>query len=246
VHCFCCPPSLARTLAQLHTYAYGISEDAVWVHLYGSSRLDAPLPESGAIKLTQTTDYPWDGKITIRIEQAPEKEMGLRLRIPNWAETATVTCNGEPAAGTFSPGSYGEIRRRWSSGDSVELNLPMPVVMQESHPLVEENSNQVAVMRGPLVYCLESMDLPEGVALEDVGVVRDAPWKVRHEAELLNGVTLLETEGAALPRATDADALYGRLPAGQPTSIPLRLIPYYAWSNRGQSQMTVWLPVLWR
>jgi DUF1680 family protein len=118
--------------------------------------------------------------------------------------------------------------------------------MQESHPLVEENSNQVAVMRGPLVYCLESMDLPEGVALEDVGVVRDAPWKVRHEAELLNGVTLLETEGAALPRATDADALYGRLPAGQPTSIPLRLIPYYAWSNRGQSQMTVWLPVLWR
>ena len=246
VHCFCCPPSLARTLAELHTYAYGVSENAVWLHLYGSSRLDTQLPDGEPVKLTQTTDYPWDGRISIRIEKAPEKEMALRLRIPGWAETAAVTCNGKPVAGTFSPGSYGEIRRRWSSGDSVEVNLPMPVVMQESHPLVEENRNQVAVMRGPLVYCLESTDLPKGVAIEDVRIVRDCQWEVRHEAALLNGVTVLETEGEALPRSTDANALYSRLPADKSAAIPLRLIPYYAWSNRGQSQMTVWLPVTWR
>ena len=246
VHCFCCPPNLARTLAQLHTYAYGVSENAVWVHLYGSSRLDTQLPDGGAIELTQTTDYPWDGRVTIRMEKAPEKETALRLRIPSWTETAAVTCNGKPVAGTFSPGSYGEIRRQWSSGDTVELNLPMPVVMQESHPLVEENRNHVAVMRGPLVYCLESTDLPKGVAIEDVRIVRDCQWKVNHEAGLLNGVTVLETEGEAIPRPTDVSALYCRLPAGKPAAIPLRLIPCYAWSNRGPSQMTVWLPVLWK
>jgi len=246
VHCFCCPPNLARTLAQLHTYAYGVSENAVWVHLYGSSRLETKLPDGGAIELTQTTDYPWDGRISIRIEKAPEKEMALRMRIPGWTETAAVTCNSKPVAGTFNPGSYGEIRRCWSSGDTVELNLPMPVVMQESHPLVEENRNHVAVMRGPLVYCLESTDLPEGIAIEDVRIVRDCHWEVRHEAGLLNGITVLETESERLPRAPDVSALYGRLPAGRPVAMSLRLIPCYAWSNRGQSQMTVWLPVTWK
>ncbi|MCH5375843.1 MAG: hypothetical protein JJ992_17875 [Planctomycetes bacterium] len=106
--------------------------------------------------------------------------------------------------------------------------------------------NQVAVMRGPRVYCLESLNLPKGVAIENVGVVRDAQWKVPHEVGLLNGVTVFETEGEALPWPTDVSALYCRLPAGKPVSIPLRLIPYYAWSNRGQSQMTAWLPFIWK
>ena len=243
VHCFCCPPNLARTIAQLQTYAYGVSENAAWIHLYGSSQLSTHLPGGEAVNLTQTTDYPWDGRITIRVEKAPEQEMALRFRIPGWAESVAVTCNGKPVAGTFRPGTYGEIRRRWSSGDIVEINLPMPVAMEESHPLVEENRNQVAVMRGPLVFCLESMDLPKDVALEDVRIPREAEWKARHEARLLTGVTVLETQGEALPQATDAGALYRRLPSGNPVSVPLRLIPYYAWANRGQSQMSVWLPV---
>ncbi len=246
VRCFCCPPSLARTLAQLHTYAYAVSENSIWLHLYGSSRLDTQLPDGGAIALTQTTDYPWDGRITVRIEKAPEQQMALRLRIPGWAETASVTCNGELAAGTFHPGTYGEIRRRWSAGDIVELHLPMPVVLEQSHPLVEENRNHLAVVRGPLVYCLESLDLPEGVAVDDVRLVRDGQWNVRREAGLLSGVTVLETEGLAYPRPKDDTALYARLPVGAPTAIPLRLIPYYAWSNRGPSQMTVWLPFTWK
>ena len=244
LNCFCCPPSLARTIAQLHTYAYGLSPDAVWIHLYGGGRLDTQLPGGVPIKLSQQTDYPWDGKITIRLEQVPATETALLLRIPAWVSAPTVKVNGEKVTQAIQPGSYCELRRRWSAGDMVELDLPMQVVLMESHPLVEENRNHVAVMRGPLVYCLENKDLPKGVAIENVRIERDAKWKVRHEANLLHGVTVLETQAKVVPQAKDADALYRRMPVANADPISLRLIPYYAWSNRGVSEMTVWLPSL--
>ena len=243
VHCFCCPPSLARTIAQLHTYAYGLSADGVWIHLYGSGRLDAKLPDGAPVSLSQQTDFPWDGRITIRLEKMPQGETALRLRIPSWVSAPTVKINGQPATETVQPGSYCELRRRWSAGDTVELDLPMPVVLLESHPLVEENRNHVAVMRGPLVYCLEDKDLPPGVAIENVRIDLKAKWKVRHDANLLHAVTVLESQGTVVSPASEGGTLYRRLSVGSPEAISLRLIPYYAWSNRGESQMSVWLPV---
>jgi len=99
-------------------------------------------------------------------------------------------------------------------------------------------------MRGPLVYCLEDKDLPPDVAVESVRIDRDAKWAARHETHLLRGVTVLETHARVVAQAKDATALYPRLPALKPGTILLRLIPYYAWCNRGVSQMTVWLPVM--
>ena len=129
--------------------------------------------------------------MTITIGQTSEKEMNLRLRIPGWASQATVKINGQTAGVETRPGAYCDLRRRWASGDRVELALPMPVVLLESHPLVEENRNQVAVMRGPLVYCLEAADLPAGTVIENVRLPREAKWKVRHEPALLHGITVL-------------------------------------------------------
>jgi len=244
VHCFCCPPNLARTIAQLHTYAYGLSADTVWIHLYGAGRLDTQLPGGDAIQLTQTTDYPWDGKIRIRIEKAPAKEMALRLRIPGWVEQPVLKINGQVSGEKLQPASYAEIRRGWKAGDVVEMLLPMPVVLMESNPLVEETRNQVAVMRGPLVYCLENRDLPEGVAIENVRIDPAAKWEVRHEAKLLQGVTVLESQARVVSQTKAPTALYRRVPTVKADSILLRLIPYYAWCNRGASEMTVWLPAL--
>lgn len=243
LRCFCCPPSLARTIAQLHTFAYGVSAGTVWIHLYGTSQLDTQLPGGGTIQLTQTTDYPWDGRIDIRIEKSPEREMALRLRIPGWVEQPVLKMNGQVSREKLQPGSYSEIRRDWKAGDVVELQLPMPVVLVEANPLVEENRNQVAVMRGPLVYCLEDKDLPKGVAIERVRIERDAKWDARHEAKLLHGVTALETQARIVPPANDTASLYRRMPAAKADSIALRLIPYYAWSNRGPGEMAVWLPL---
>lgn len=242
VHCFCCPPSLARTLAQLHSYAYGLSADAVWVHLFGGSRLETRLSGGEPVTLSQETGYPWDGRILIRWEQAPAQETGLRLRVPAWVTKPALRINGVAQPAELVPGTYTEVRRRWTAGDTVELDLPMEVRLTEAHPLVEEDRGRVAVMRGPLVYCLEEKDLPERVKPSEVMLERSAAWSVRFDPALLQGVTVLETKGKRLPQAAST-ALYRPLPAGGAEPVALRLIPYYAWCNRGASEMTVWLPV---
>src|SRR5262249_13550828 len=154
INCYCCPPNVARTVAEASTYAYGRSDRGVWVHLYGSSTLDTALPDGRCIKLKQETDYPWDGRVKLTVESAPAGEASLFLRIAGWADGATLAINGKPAAA--AAGRYSEVRRTWATGDVVELTLPMRPRLVEANPLVEEARNQVAVLRGPLVYCLES------------------------------------------------------------------------------------------
>ncbi len=243
VHCFCCPPNVARTLAELSGWAYGVGRDAVWVHLYGGSVLDSRLPGGGEIRLIQETRYPWEGRVTIKVEKAPAKELALMLRIPGWAKGAAIQINGQTAGIDIQPLSYVALRRRWAAGDVVQLDLPMEPVLVEAHPLVEETRNHAAVMRGPVVYCLESVDLPVGTKLDDVRLPRQPSWRVRHDAGLLRGVTLLEMEGVALSSSPPPTSLYRPLPASSMTRVPLRLIPYYAWANRGPSEMTVWIPL---
>ncbi|MFW6163472.1 MAG: glycoside hydrolase family 127 protein, partial [Planctomycetota bacterium] len=238
--CYCCPPSVARTVAKLGAWAYSRADDGLWVHLYGGNTLATKLPDGSPLKLTQTTDYPWDGKISIVIEETQGGEFALRLRIPGWADGATVRLNGEPVDEEARPGSYATLRREWRAGDRVELSLPMGVQLMAAHPLVEACRGKVAVMRGPVVYCLESPDLPEGVRLAQIAVPGDIALTPRHEPELLGGVTVLE--GEAVVRAI-GDALYREATPARRRTARIRLIPYYAWANRGQSEMAVWLPL---
>jgi DUF1680 family protein len=239
----------------------------VWVNLYGGSKLDVLLA-GGTIRLTQTTDYPWSGRVRIKIDACPSTPFSLMLRVPGWCEGAAVTINDERQADIPDGGAYAELNRIWEAGDIVELDLPMPVRLIESHPNVVDNRNRVAVMRGPLVYCLElplrdggqkrwrdGVYFPENIALTP-----------RMDRSLLGGIVTLE--GNALttvekerfvrdvvaksePLRDDRDwgtILYrpfrGRelpKPAGQ--GVPVVLIPYYAWANRGVAYMQVWTPL---
>ncbi|MDE3067251.1 MAG: glycoside hydrolase family 127 protein [Verrucomicrobiota bacterium] len=148
-----------------------------------------------------------------------------------------------PADGAPRPGSYFEIRRKWQPGDFVDLHLPMPAQLVEANPLVEEDLNQVAVRRGPVIYCLESPDLPGGVKMSGVFIPADIHWIARYDRRLLGGIVLLE--GAALARPTEdwRDRLYRPLRLQDLKPISLRLIPYCVWGNRGPSEMSVWLPL---
>jgi hypothetical protein len=240
--CYCCPPSVARSLARLHTWAYGFSDDGLWVNLYGGSTLDQPLPHGGHWKVTQTTDYPWKGEIRLTIEQAPSKSAAVHLRIPAWAEGASVKTNGIVAREALRPGSYVRLERPWKPGDVIELDLPMPVTLIESHPLVEQTRGQVAVQRGPIVYCLESVDLPADILIDAILLPRDAEWTSRHQPDLLGGVTTLATEVRIRPATPTSNALYRRLAAAELRSQRVEMIPYYAWNNRGPTDMNVWLP----
>ena len=239
---YCCPPNVLRTITEVSGYAYSMSDDAVWVNLYGGSTLSTEL-NGKPLVVTQETKYPWDGRVSVTLQQCPDAEFALKLRIPGWAEKASIRVNGEPADTPISPGAYADIRRRWRPGDVVELALLMPARLIEANPLVEETRNQVAVQRGPIVYCLESPDLPAGVRVADVVVPADTKFTARFVPDLLQGVAVVEADVVAQPAGDWDDALYRPLSRNRHQPVRVRFIPYYAWSNRGRSEMTVWLPV---
>lgn len=241
--CFCCPPNIARTLARFHERAASLADDGLYVHLYGGSDLDVATDDGRTLALREDGDYPWGEVIRFTVASASGGGIPLRLRIPGWSTDASLTVNGETVA-VSAPGTYTALDREWHEGDVIELTLPMPVRVLRAHRLAEEATNQVAVRRGPVVYCLESADLPEGVVLEQAALRRGAGF-TPIEAEVAgHRVLALETQIAVLPRTTE-DALYDDLAAAELTTATVRLVPYYAWGNRGAGEMSVWLPLVW-
>jgi len=243
LQCYCCPPSVARTIAKSPWWAYGVSQDAVWVNLYGSSELDTRLPGGQSVGLNQQTDYPWEGTVTLRIVKAPATAMSVKLRVPGWANSATLRVNGQSHPGDAQPGTYVTVERTWKAGDTITLELPIAPTLLQADPRVEETWGEVAVMRGPIVYCAESIDLPQGVSLWDVRLPRNSQWTARHDAGLLGGATGIETDALAGPAETSSAGLFRRVPSGELRPIRLKMIPYYAWNNRDETEMTVWLPL---
>jgi hypothetical protein len=245
---FCCPPNVVRMIAEAHNYAYALSPDTLWVNLYGASTLDTTWTDGARIALTQETDYPWDGAVKLTIGEAPARDVTLKLRIPGWlpAGAASVRVNGQPLVGALKPGSFAEVKRRWQSGDVVALSLDFTPSLWEANPLVEETLNQLTVRSGPIVYCLESNDLPSGVSLTDVRIALNGePRSIRQGRETIAGATVgtLTMPGIALERrAWTAGQLYREAVTRAPREFPLKLVPYFAWGNRGDTEMSVWLP----
>jgi hypothetical protein len=242
---FCCPPNLARTIAESSGYAWAKSADALWLNLYGGSTIKTKLSNGSTVQLTEETNYPWNGRVKIRVDKANETPFALRLRIPSWAKDATVRLNGNPTDLHPTPNSYFELRRSWRSGDLIDLDLPMRPRLIEANPFVEETLNQVAIQRGPLIYCLESSDLPAKTqtSIRDVFVPSNIDLVARFDRSLLNGVVLLEGKGLSRAAPNWNSELYRELQHAPLKPINLRFIPYFAWANRGPSEMTVWLPL---
>ena len=237
----CCPTNLLRLEAECHGYFYSVSDDALWLHHYAENTLSTDLPDGSHIELSQKTDYPWDGTVRLTIDAVDGGEFSLRLRIPGWAEGASLTVNGAAVDTELVPGIYAEVRRSWQVGDVVELVLPMEARLMGAHPLVEECRNQVAVLRGPVLYCLESHDLPEGMSTNELLLPRDIELTARHDPDLLGGVTVLEGIAQRLRQDDWSDTLYRPLSKAPLEPVPVRLVPYYAWANRGIGEMTVWM-----
>ncbi|MHC4397715.1 MAG: glycoside hydrolase family 127 protein, partial [Planctomycetota bacterium] len=155
--CYCCPPQVARTIAKLHNWFYSVSDDGLWINHYGSNTLDTQLPDGQTIKLTQQTKYPWDGDIKITLQKAPKTKTAIMLRIPAWTTEHKLKVNDKDKKTTAKPGSYFTLQRNWSAGDTIQLNLPMEIRFMQAHPAATNLRDKIAIMRGPVVYCL---DLP--------------------------------------------------------------------------------------
>ena len=242
ISCFCCPPNTLRTLCEAQDYAYSIEKGGVYVNLYGGNTLNTNIEGIGEITLTQKTDYPWDGAVNISVDKLKgKKQFEIKLRVPDWCtEGAKITVNGEEQNIEAKAGTYATVNRTWKKGDVVSINMPMRTRIVEANPLVEESRGQVAVQRGPIVYCLESNDLG-GLSIDDIAIPLDA--KFTPVDMTIDGSRIKALEGDVINRseASWKGQLY-REATAKKQMVKVRLIPYYAWGNRGKSEMTVWMP----
>ena len=240
--CACCPPNVARLLASLPGYFYSTSEDALWVHLYAEGRLETTLENGQRVVLEQTTGYPWDGEVTLNV-QTEDSTFALRLRIPSWAQGATLRVNGEVVE-DVQAGSYTRLLRDWRKGDTVELSLPMPVRYLEAHPYVTENTGCVALARGPLLYCIEGLD--QRVDVRNLYAPAAQETLQIAASDELGGVMMLRGE-TVVRVADEAAYLYRDLAPATLAETERRVaaslvaVPYYSWANREESPMLVWL-----
>ncbi|KAB7767420.1 glycoside hydrolase family 127 protein [Xanthomonas maliensis] len=236
--CACCPPNIARLLASLGQYLYTPREDALYVDLYAGSQVT--LERDGVrITLSQRTDYPWDGRVEITLAAERAFTTALALRIPDWCPQPTLTLDDAPLAFARRNG-YAVAAQRWQPGQRLVLDLPMPVRRVSSHALLRQTAGKLAVQRGPLVYCLEQVD--NGSELYQLALPHSAEFTLVPGSGSLTGMTLIEADGLRRIDPSDAEALY-RYDAAAPHwhAQRLRFVPYFAWGNRGEGEMRVWV-----
>jgi DUF1680 family protein len=240
----CCPPNLERTFGSLPGYFYSTSADGIYVHLYDNSELNWRLENGVGLKVTQKTNYPWDGGVEITVTPAQASDFTFYARIPGWADHAQVAVNAKAVPGA-TPGDYLKIRRRWSPGDVIELKVEVVPQVIEANPRVADDTGRVAIQRGPLIYCLEEIDQPSGILLSDVAVNPGRQpaeqFQTEFKSDLLGGTVVLHHTGAVYERGASPKALYSRYGREAKTrKVPLTFIPYYAWANRQATSMQVW------
>lgn len=244
LECFCCPPNLVRTIAQVSGWAYSIAQNGIAVNLYGGNKLNTKLLDGSAIQLTQETQYPWEGAVKLTIEDCKNTPFEILLRIPDWAVGSRIKVNGKDAGIVATAGNYAKIERTWQKGDIVTLDMPMDIKFVEGNPRIEEVRNQVAVKRGPVVYCMESPDLPKDTKILDVYIKGETPLKAEYHPELLGGLSTIKTE--VLLRKDKKEGMYSTVEKPVFTPYKTQLVPYFSWSNRGDSEMSVFFPIIWK
>jgi len=232
----CCPPNVARLLGSLGEYLYLVDGDELSVELYAGSSVRTSVAGS-AVTVEQTTDYPWDGAVEISVHTDTPVEMTLRPRIPGWCSDPTIAVEGETVTPDVEQGHV-ELRRTWTDGDTLTLEFPMPVRQVEAHPEVTAAAGRVALQRGPVVYCLEGVD--NDAPLENVCLRADAEFSAEYDPDRLDGTVVVRGE-ATLTATGGDDALYrSRTPPANET-VTVTAVPYYAWANRDESEMQVWM-----
>jgi DUF1680 family protein len=241
----CCPPNLERTFASLPAYFYSTASDGIYVHLYDNSELRWKLDSGNPITIAQTTRYPWEGDVTMRVSPAQPEEFTLYTRIPGWSHRSSVKVNGK-AAGQPVAGEYLGLRRTWTANDLVEISFGMESQIVHACAAVADDTGRIAVQRGPVIFCMEQLDQAEQAPQQFplMSAKRTGAASSKYEPALLDGVVTIEYPGT-IEETPSAAALYNAGPIkGNARNTSLKLIPYYAWANREPSSMQVWIPYI--
>jgi DUF1680 family protein len=237
--CACCPPNLARIIASLGNYIHSVNENEVYTHLYigGSAQFTVKGKQAG---LKLESRFPQDGKaaVTFNIKESGGLEFSYAFRVPSWCAKFSVTLNNAPVDVTRTDG-FAFIKREWKNNDRLDINFEMPVTLVESNPRVRANAGKLALVRGPVVYCLEEADNGKELFKFRTGSSNPLAAEVAYHDSLLGGVNTI-TLKAKREKDWNQDTLYR--PAGATLEdAAITFIPYYAWANRGAGEMTVWV-----
>jgi hypothetical protein len=247
--CACCPPNVVRLIASLPGYFYAQKENEIYVNLFAANTAEIALADQ-TVRIEQETLYPWEGKIKITL--TPERgnsDFTVHVRIPGWAENRPVpsdlyrylnpvsepialTVNGERVSFKAKKG-YAQLKRSWSPGDVIELTLPMPVQRLVAHDSVSADRGRVALQRGPIVFCAEWPDQPEG-RVRNLLLADEAPLQTEFVSDLLNGVQVVRGKVWGYRFGADGQTL-------ERAEQEFHAVPYYAWAHRGSGEMAVWL-----
>lgn len=244
----CCPANIARLVASLGDYVYGASDKGLWVNLFVGNTTTIKIGKTD-VPLTMETNYPWSGRVKMTVQPKSKVKFAMRMRIPGWVQgqavpgdlyvfednsksSFTLNINGKPATYTMEKG-YAVLDREWKKGDVVELDLPMDVKRVTARKELKQDEDRVALQRGPLVYCIEGAD-NDGQAW-NITLPDKATFQTEFQSSLLEGVTTIKFEAPALIVSADGQSV-------KTETKTITAIPYYAWCNRGQNAMQVWLP----
>jgi DUF1680 family protein len=245
----CCPGNITRFMASVPGYVYGQKGDAVWVNLFMASSADIKLDNGRTLQIVQDTRYPWDGAVKMTVNPDQAVTATIHVRIPGWAHdqpvpgdlyhfadkspaAVTLKVNGRKVPATLDKG-YVALNHTWKKGDTIELNLPMPVRRVIANPQVAADRGRVAIERGPIVFAAEWADNADG-RVRNLMLPDSAKLTAEFRPALLNGVEVVK--GTAVSLASDGQGRINR------TQQDFTAIPYYAWANRGKGEMIVWLP----
>ena len=238
---YCCPPNLARAIAESSEYTYTVSNDTLWLGMYGASASEIELPNGTTFLLNQDTAYPYDGKINLSFTDITGPEFTVNIRIPNWITKGSITSGDKiiqitkEEAGTYLP-----IKVTGNSA-LIHIDFAMEARYTITHPLVEEDNLQVAVERGPLVYCLESedtsLDTLNDIIMDPGAVFKPIPFSIANR-----DMIALESEAFHIKRDNyDPNALYQTLSFKGLEKVKIRMIPYFAWDNRSYGEMRIFM-----
>lgn len=247
--CSCCPSNLARFIPSVPGYVYATSARGFYVNLYGANQADVVLADGKHVKVTQQTDYPWDGKVKLTLSPETQDNFSIMLRIPGWVNNQPVpsdlytyttdknpavkiTVNGQPQEYKVEKG-YAVLSGDWKPNDVIELVLPMEVHACEANKQVEADVNHLSIERGPLVYCAEFAD-NKGTVLNYL-LKPETDFQAFAAPTMFGGVEVLKGTARRIIAEDDYKVI-------KPVADSITLIPYYARSHRGNGEMIVWFP----
>jgi DUF1680 family protein len=228
--CACCPSNVARFIPSIPRYVYAQNDNTLFVNLFISGSTSVSIAGK-TLNLTQETNYPWEGTVKMKIDPNESGECSIAIRVPGWTQNKPVPSalyrylNNSDARATLKVNDelenievnkgYVYIDRTWSDGDTIELELPMPIRRVLAHENMKINAGKIALERGPIVYCLEWPD-NDGDSIFNLDVDDDETLTHEYRKDLLNGVVVIKGK-------------------------QFLAIPYYAWAHRGKGEMVVWI-----